>query len=399
MFATGLAAGLVAGGTSCTAVQGGLLVGLLRTGPARTAPQHCRSPRERGEPQGPSVLPSPRAIPEHGSAVPEQGRVTPEFGQAAPDPALDAREPVRADMVAVGAFLGGRSLSHILAGALLGLVGSAVQLGPSARAALLVAAGVATVALAVRLLRRREPVACATHHAGPVDHTVTSGRTSSASQTSPAGNASARHAVSSRLKSAPTGGVWRQAALGAVTVLVPCGMTLSVEVLAVSSGSATAGAAAMAGFVLGTAPAFAALGLLLRRLTSTRLTALAGVAALVMGLLAVSSGLRLGGWLPEVGTPEAARARVDADGTQLVTIWATAHGFRPGLTTVEANHPIEIVFRTEDNHGCTRTIAVQGRDIVLPVTGQEVVRLAPQEPGSLRYACGMGMYLGFLRVE
>lgn len=361
LFATGLAAGLVAGGTSCTAVQGGLLVGLLRTGPARAGPQHRR------------------------------------------------------DMIAVGAFLGGRSLSHILAGALLGLIGSAVRLGPSTRAALLVAAGIATIALAVRLLRRREPVACATHHAAPADHTVASGQPSSACQyssahqassvhqASSAGSSAARHTLSARLMSVPgrtsTGAVWRRVALGAVTVLVPCGVTLSVEVLAVSSGSAAAGAAAMAGFVLGTAPAFATLGLLLRRLTSTRLTALAGVAALVTGVLAVSSGLRLGGWLPEFDSPAVAHARVDADGTQRVTIWATAHGFRPGLTTVEANHPIEIVFRTEGNHGCTRTIAVQGRDIVLPATGQEIVRLAPLEPGSLRYACGMGMYSGFLRVE
>jgi hypothetical protein len=143
----------------------------------------------------------------------------------------------------------------------------------------------------------------------------------------------------------PTGAVWRRVALGAATVLVPCGVTLSVEVLA------------------------------------------------------VSSGLRLGGWLPDIGTPAAAHARVDTDGTQRVTIWATARGFRPGLTTVAANHPIEIVFRTAGNHGCTRTVSLQGRDIALPVTGQEVVRLVPRAPGSLRYACGMGMYVGFLRVE
>jgi hypothetical protein len=185
------------------------------------------------------------------------------------------------------------------------------------------------------------------------------------------------------------------------TIFVPCGVTIGMEIVAVSSGSALGGAAALAGLALGTAPAFAALGLLLRTLASTRLAALAGIAALAAGLFTVGAGMRLGGWLPELGSPAAAagRALTGTDGVQRLTIWATTEGFRPGIAVAAAGRPVEIVFRTDDNRGCTRTLAIDDRDVVLPVTGARVVRLAAHQEGRLRYACGMGMYVGFVRFE
>lgn len=199
-------------------------------------------------------------------------------------------------------------------------------------------------------------------------------------------------------------GILRAVSLGLATILVPCGVTISMEVVAVSTGSALGGAAVLGGFAVGTVPAFAALGLLLRRAASRRpgaLTMLAGVAALAAGIFTVTSGLRLGGWLPEPGpvAASAAFARQGPDGVQHLTIWATAEGFRPGLVRAVADRPAEIVFRSQDNHGCTRTLFIDGRDLVLPVTGERTVRLAPREPGRLRYACGMGMYVGFISFE
>ncbi|RGA00672.1 sulfite exporter TauE/SafE family protein, partial [Microbispora triticiradicis] len=155
------------------------------------------------------------------------------------------------------------------------------------------------------------------------------------------------------------------------------------------------------GLALGTAPALAALGLLLRGLATTRLAALGGVAALAAGLFTAGSGLRLGDWLPEIGSPAAAAARasIGADGVQRLTVWATDRGFRPGVAVATAGRPVEIVFRTSGDRGCTRAVAVDGRDVVLPVTGARTVRLPARPEGRLRYACGMGMYVGFIEFE
>ncbi|MFB4278816.1 sulfite exporter TauE/SafE family protein [Nonomuraea sp. MTCD27] len=286
LLAGGLAAGLVAGTATCTAAQGGLLMGLVD-------------------------------------------------GSRGRDPAL------------VGWFLAGRLVSYTAVGALLGLLGSAVALPPQARAALLVAAGLTVIVFAIRLMRR--------------------GR---------AGCAPAEPAAPSRYK-APL--------LGAATILVPCGVTLGIEMLAISSGSPAAGAAAMAGFVVGTAPAFALLGYLLRRISRTRLARVAGVVAIAAGLWTAGAGINLGGWV-STAAPEAA-----GPPARSVTVWATREGYRPAMVSARAGVPVEVVFKLADR-GCAGTVSIAGRDVALPAT----VRLPPQPPGRLRYACGMGMYTGFI---
>ncbi|WP_182906226.1 sulfite exporter TauE/SafE family protein [Microbispora sp. H13382] len=370
LFAGGLAAGLAAGTASCAAVQGGLLIGLV-------------SGNASGNAAGPS-----RALPP------------------------------------VAAFLTGRLAAHTALGALLGLAGAAVQVGPGTRAALLVAAGTVVVVLAVRMLRRRHEAGCAPPGEVPArapggrpppDHASVGIGHDCAPRTAPGRTASAACGTASPGTAAPLkstrGGtrsptLVRAAGLGAATIFVPCGVTVGMEVVAVSTGSASGGAAVLAGLALGTAPAFAALGLLVRTLASTRLAALAGIAALAAGLFTVGSGLRLGGWLPDFsqaqfGSPAAAagRALTGTDGVQRLTVWATAEGFRPGIAVAAAGRPVEIAFRTRDNRGCTRTLAIDDRDVVLPVTGERVVRLAARPEGRLRYACGMGMYVGFVRFE
>ncbi|MFF4124296.1 sulfite exporter TauE/SafE family protein [Microbispora rosea] len=368
LFAGGLAAGLAAGTASCTAVQGGLLIGLV-------------------------ARPGDRSGPSRGFAP-------------------------------VAAFLTGRLAAHTALGALLGLAGAAVQVGPRTRAALLVAAGTAVVVLAVRMLRRREagcaperkapaaargdPDGCGCPDGGHGQGAAPPGRVPSPpldSAPSPPLDSAAR-GTGSPGTGARSPALARAAALGMATIFVPCGVTIGMEVVAVGAGSALGGAAALAGLALGTAPAFAALGLLLRTLVSARLAALAGIAALAAGLFTVGSGLRLGGWLPDLPVPQfgspaaaAGRALTGTDGVQRLTVWATAEGFRPGIAVAAAGRPVEIAFRTKDNRGCTRTLAIDGHDVVLPVTGERVVRLAARPEGRLRYACGMGMYVGFVRFE
>ncbi|GGM86723.1 hypothetical protein GCM10010106_37360 [Thermopolyspora flexuosa] len=328
----GLAAGLLAGSATCTAVQGGLLVGLAR-------------------PSGAGRATGCGATPGHGTGC----------GHGCAPAVSDGR--------VVAAFAAGRFASHVLAGALLGLLGGAVRLGPTPRAVLLVAAGVLVVAFAARLLRR------------------------SRTRGSPAPDAAGCRGV-------PAGratGRARALALGAATVLVPCGTTLGVEAVAVSTGSAAGGALVMAAFAAGSTPAFAVLGLLLRRAAATRFAAIAGAVAILAGLWTIASGLRLGGWLPELGTPpaSAATAMVRPDGVQTVTVWATAEGYRPAVVVLRANVPTEVVFRVTDDAGCARTLSLEGRDLALPAT----VRLPPRPPGPLRYACGMGMYPGVLHFR
>ncbi|GAA3984024.1 hypothetical protein GCM10023085_77660 [Actinomadura viridis] len=284
----------------------------------------------------------------------------------------------------VAVFLGAKLVTHTALGALLGLAGSAVQPGPHVRAGLMLAAAAVLLVFALdmfgfaparRLLRR-------------------------------AGAAGDQEAGRCAAPRAPVRRMRRPAALGAATLLLPCGVTLSAELLAVTSRSALAGAAVMAGFVLGTAPVSGLLGIGLGRgmnVLRGRLTAFVGVALLAVSGWTLLSGLRLGGWLPGGGAAAtdgtvSPNVTTDVTGTQIITIGAADRGYRPALAAARPGVRTVLVLRTHGNRGCTRAFTIPSRNLerLLPVTGETRIDLGVPRPGRLRFTCAAGHYPGAL---
>ena len=295
---------------------------------------------------------------------------------------------VPADAVPVVGFLVGKLLSHAALGAALGLVGDAAQLGFRTRAVLQVAAGVVMLALAADLLgvvavRRLLP-----HPPASWGRLVR--------------------------RSGRVGGAFGPAMLGAATVLIPCGVTLSMEFLAVASGAPLSGAAIMATFVVGTSPLFAAVGYAARRSTEVlrgRLAVLAGTAVLVAGVLAIDAGLTLGGssvtlssaWGSlrggDAGAP-VGTGPVTADGRQQITITVRPYGYSPDRVTTRAGVPTRLVLHSDGADGCTSAIVFPtlGVERILPEDGDTVIDVASLRPGRHRYTCSMGMYSGTIEA-
>lgn len=331
LFVTGVTTGLFAGGASCAAVQGGLLAGAV----GRRSKEWSAEAWERS-------------------------------GLFAP----------------VVAFLGAKLLSHTLLGAVLGLLGAAVQPGPQARAVLLVLAAALMLLFALDMLGVRA-----------VRRIV------------PRPPASWGQKVR---RSAKSTAVTTPAVLGFLTVLIPCGVTLSVELIAVTSGTPLAGAAVMAGFVLGTGPLFALLGFFLRsaaRLWQGRLSAATGVVVLLVAVWTLGSGLRLGGWWPQdaqastAASSEQPPVHTSADGRQTVTVQARTNSYGPATITAKAGKPTALVVASKDTNGCVRSFVVPGKGVqrTLPVTGRTTINLGTPGPGTVKYTCGMGMYGGQIR--
>lgn len=339
------ATGLLAGGASCAAVQGGLLAGVV----ARRDAQPVPAGRRRTRP--------------------------------APEPAPGG------DIVPVAGFLAGKLVSHTALGAALGTLGSAVSLGFGARAILQIAAGVVMLILAADLLgvpaaRRLVPKPPATW---------------------------------GRLvrRSGRWGGGLAPAALGAATILIPCGVTLSMEFLAIASGSPLRGAGIMAAFVLGTSPLFAALGYAARRSATAlrgRLAVLAGVAVLFAGVWSIDAGLTLRGssftlasaWRSFRGAPPgpAASVPVAADGQQRVVITVRSAGYSPSRSAVRAGVPTMLVLRSDGADGCTSAIVFPtlGVERILPEEGDTIIDVGLLRPGTHRFSCAMGMYGGTIEA-
>jgi len=368
LFLTGVSTGLVAGGASCAAVQGGLLAGAVA--------------RRGGEPASPSIADRRTEL----VGVEAGGSPTPRPADTAdPIAAEELDRPrlwprARSSAAPVGAFLSAKLVSHTVLGALLGAIGSAAQPSPRTRAYLLLGAAVLMVGfglnlLGVRALRWLTP------------------------RTPQSWTRRVRHSAHGDSMFAPV-------ALGLLTVLLPCGVTLSMALLAITSTSPLAGAAVMGGFVLGTAPLFAVLGLLLRestRILRGRLSLLTGVAVLVVALWTSHSALRLGGWAFQGGSdvvPVAAASAVSTatDGAQVVTVAVHETSYTPSALLVRSGVPTRLVLVTAGIRGCTSTFVIPKRNLQkqLPATGRTVVDLGVLKPGVLRWTCGLGMYGGHL---
>ena len=338
--------GLLAGGASCAAVQGGLLAGAVA---------------RRRQPQPVGTSPRPAPPPEVSSG---------------------------GDVGPVAGFLAGKLVSHTILGATLGALGNAFQLGFRSRASLQILAGVFMLVLAADLLgvqavRRFVP--------RPPQ-------------------------VWGRLvrRSGRWGGALGPGVLGAATVLIPCGVTLSMEFLAVASGSPLSGAAVMAAFVVGTSPLFAAIGYAARRSTAalrTRLSVLAGVAVLVAALVSINAGLVLSGssftlagaWRSFSGGGSESSPAVPvlpaAGGTQQIVITARSTGYSPSRVAVRAGVPTRLILRSDGSAGCTRAFVFPSLGVEEYLdAGDTTVDLGPLAPGQHRFTCGMGMYSGVIEA-
>jgi sulfite exporter TauE/SafE len=325
--------GLLAGGVSCAAVQGGLLAGLVSRQRATAA-------------------------------------------------------TVGDDLAPVGGFLAGKLVSHALLGLLLGGIGSVVQLSLHARTLAQLAAGLLIIVLGLAQLGvpglRRvafEPPAAWGR--------FVRGRARGMSVFSPG-------------------------LLGLASVLIPCGVTISVMALAVTTGSPWQGAALMAVFVAGTAPLFAILGYAAARARRAagpwrqRLATLTGLAVLAAGLFTLNGGLELAGSpvaASQIGQLWSASSVAQqpasiADGQQQVILTAVTDAYLPGDQEVAAGIPTTLIVRSQQARGCIREFVIPSMRVekLLPSNGDTVLALGPLKPGKLRLSCGMGMYTATLTV-
>jgi sulfite exporter TauE/SafE len=198
------------------------------------------------------------------------------------------------------------------------------------------------------------------------------------------------------------------ALLGFFTILMPCGVTQAMMVIAVATASPLSGAAIMGAFVLGTSPVFFILGATVMELLTKK--SFSYVAAGIVGLFAILSingGIALQGsvytlqnfWkAATTSTSELANqsnsTAVVTNGVQEVTVQVKNNGYEPSTTNLKVGVPVKMTLITNNTLGCSRgfTIPAYGISKALPATGQEVIEFTPQKTGTLLATCSMGMY-------
>lgn len=312
------------------------------------------------------------------------------------------------------AFIGAKLVAYLLLGALLGLVGSTLSLSPTFQAFLNLFAGLFMLATAFNLLNLH-PIFRYAIIQPP------------------------RSAMRLLRRYSKNEALFSPILLGFLTIFIPCGTTVAMEALAISSGSPLMGSLIMGAFVLGTSPLFFVLGYFATRLGAAlhaRFLKVAALAIIVLAVISINGALNLldapvtlntigaaifnGNDNPDqnpltlpapalasssnastAGTASGAGpTNIGGQERQDIKINVLNAAYQPNNIQVKSGLPIRLTLVTNKTVGCTRSIFFRSLNIqkVLPVTGQTVIDIPAQKPGALRYVCGMGMYTGTISI-
>ncbi len=359
--------GLTTGGLSCLAVQGGLLAGSLAH---QIEHDLVDAPAQSGR----------------GKAA----------GRQRPNTALP-----------IALFLVAKIAAYTLLGAVLGWAGSFLTLSPVTRAVLMLAIGVFMVGNALRMLNVH-PIFRFFVIEPPRFITRAIRRTAKRETD-----------------------FFTPLFLGALTVLIPCGVTQAMMAVALGTGSPATGAALMLAFTLGTSPVFFLVAYLATQI-GARLERyfmrFVAVVVLILGLVTVESGLNL------LGSPvsfaaltrslrpagQAVVVPADASGAPTPVLHGGAtpafqstdasaielrvanNGYMPNVLRAPANRAVSLNLVTSKTYSCARDFVIPSLNYyqLLPETGRVTVAIPPQKPGTvMRFTCSMGMYTGQILFE
>lgn len=86
---------------------------------------------------------------------------------------------------------------------------------------------------------------------------------------------------------------------------------------------------------------------------------------------------------------------------QVVEIAVTRDGFVPATVTVKSGKPVKLVVTRKVERTCATEIVMKDFNVnqPLPLNQPVTVVVTPKKPGQYRYACGMDMIAGVLKVQ
>lgn len=197
--------------------------------------------------------------------------------------------------------------------------------------------------------------------------------------------------------------------LGVFTVLIPCGVTQAMEVLAISSGSIFSGALVMFMFVLGTSPIFMALGFVTTRLSENlraKFFKFAAILIIFIALNSVNAAMVLANspyhwdnfvWAFKETFLTSSKAQTSSNN---IIMTATSYGYSPREFTVKNNQEVTMIINSQNNRSCSRAFMIPSLGIqkLLPTNGTEEIKFTPTQTGRIIFSCSMGMYTGVINV-
>lgn len=291
---------------------------------------------------------------------------------------------------ATGAFLVSKYVAYVVLGFLLGAFGGALNIGGRLQTVMQLAAGFYMVAVALNLLNIH-----------PIFRYVII-------QPPKFLTRMVRNQSKSKDLFAPS-------LLGAMTIFIPCGTTIAMEALAISSANAFIGASIMAVFILGTMPLFFGIGVITSVMGETFKTKFLKLAAVAVIYLGVTS---INGSLTALGSPVTLQTIADNfpktislgnnDNTsqsgqllsQNIEIDVTSRGYTPDYLKVKKGQEVTLILKSKDAYSCASAFRIPtlGISLNLAANDTQTIKFTPDKEGKITFACSMGMYRGVIEV-
>lgn len=205
--------------------------------------------------------------------------------------------------------------------------------------------------------------------------------------------------------------IFAPALLGAMTIFIPCGTTVAMEALAISSANALIGASILAAFTLGTIPLFFGIGFLtsiLGEAFKTKFLKLAAVAVIYLGITSIN------GSLVALGSPLTLQTMVEnfpitynsgERPVEIITnqnpeIFITSSGYSPNYLKIKAGSPVNLKLSSKDAYTCASAFRIPSLKIAknLKANESQTITFTPEKPGKIPFSCSMGMYRGVIEV-
>lgn len=198
--------------------------------------------------------------------------------------------------------------------------------------------------------------------------------------------------------------------VGLINGLMPCGPLQAMQLYALGTGSAIAGALSMFFFSIGTLPLMFGLGAaitMLGRKFTKNMMKVSAIMVAMLGVIMLSRGLALSGSaLPSGSSVSAASFNSSAasaarvgEGVQNITTTLASRGY-PDII-VQKGVPVVWNLQADSSNlnGCNNTLVISEYDLQVKLkAGDNIIKFTPTENGTITYACWMGMQTGQISV-
>jgi sulfite exporter TauE/SafE/copper chaperone CopZ len=199
--------------------------------------------------------------------------------------------------------------------------------------------------------------------------------------------------------------------MGAATIILPCGFTITAEGLALLSSNPLQGFLIMLAFVLGTTPilfsiGFSSIKFLSKPNFAEKFSKVAGFLVLFFALFNINTQMNILGFvMPNFNTSSSAINQNELPqiikGVQILKMNASARGYSPNYLKVKTGIPIRWEITDTGTSGCTNAIiskSLFSGEIRLTPGETSIKEFTISKPGKYKFSCWMGMVTGTIEA-